>query len=241
MTRAVRDARWRRWLALFTIAAVVAFVALDVVASRLAAEGYSMRRDYVSSLAAVGSSVGLLGQLCLIAYAVAHMVAGAVMLTAWRTKVAGAFLVLAGILFTGTAAFRAHCGDGEAGCGLGEQGSAAGGPAALEAGMHGVMAGLYALVMFAVFGIAAISAIWERGATRVVALLAIPFGWASFTGIGQMDAIGATGAWERLWLGASVGWLVVVAVVALSRRSPARPAGPSPGTPCATPGSPPGP
>src|SRR3546814_11446962 len=69
--------------------------------------------------------------------------------------------------------------------------------------------------MFLTMLIAAISAFFERGPERIAGFLALPFFWASFTGIGMMNKSEAIGAWERLWLGASVGWLVVLAVAAL--------------------------
>src|SRR3546814_16320148 len=69
--------------------------------------------------AADGSSVATLGSLCLAAFALAHLFAGILVLAAWRTKIAGAFLVLAGVLFGLGVLFRADCHHGEAGCGPG--------------------------------------------------------------------------------------------------------------------------
>lgn len=203
-----------RLFAGLTIATVLAFLLLDVTASQFATEGYTMKRDYVSSLAARGSTVGLLGGLCLAFYALSHLLAGVVMLITWRTKVAGSFLVLAAVLFGLVVLFRADCTGGEVGCGLVERG-----PAGLETGMHGVMAGTYALVMFVTMLMAAVSAFWERGATRVAGLIGLPLFWLAFSGIGAMNkSANATGAWERLWLYSSVAWLVAIAVCALVRR-----------------------
>ncbi|NYG57394.1 hypothetical protein BJ980_000317 [Nocardioides daedukensis] len=217
----MRHERTVRLLAASTLAAVVAFLVLDVIASAVAADGYSMKRDYVSSLAADGSSVAALGSLCLAAFALAHLLAGILMLAAWRTKIAGAFLVLAGVLFGLVVLFRADCHHGEAGCGTGQRS----GLISLEAGMHGVVAGTLAAVMFFTMLVAVVSAFFERGPDRVAGFLALPFFWASFTGIGMMNKSEAIGAWERLWLGASVGWLVVLAMAALlAQRRRRRPA-----------------
>lgn len=192
------------------VGAVAAFWLLDLVASLLSSGEYSARIDYVSSLAARGSSVWLLGSLCLAAYTLAHLAAGVAMLGQWRTKVAGLLVLLAGLLFLVVTVARAHCADGEAGCGVGMQADSTD----VATSLHGVFAGIYAFVMIVAMWVAAVSAIWERGPVRWVALAAVPLFLVGFVAMGEWRATEFMGVWERIWLAANGLWVLLIGLVA---------------------------
>lgn len=200
-------------LALVTVACAIAFWVLDGIAVLLAEDGYRVADDYVSSLAARGSSVGLLGVVLLLAFAAAHVTGGVLVLLAWRTKVAGGILLVAGVAVLVVALLRVSCPGGEAGCGLD------GGPARdFTTALHGVVAGVYGILMWVALLAAGIAAIWERGGTRVVAILAWPALVVSWASLLMWQGGVAIGIYERVWLGVSALWLVLVAVPVLRSR-----------------------
>ncbi|WP_067431978.1 DUF998 domain-containing protein [Nocardioides jensenii] len=203
----------RRW-ALACLVGFVLFWAFDGLAVLFAADDYSVRADMVSSLAGRGSSVGWLGQAAIASYVVGHVAASVVLLREWRTKLAGAFMAQGSLMMAGILFFRGHCPAGEAGCGRGAN-------HVVDVGttMHSVCGNVYLWTMLLGLVVAAFSAIWERGANRVAAVLAAP-AWLASTWSASiwLDGGADAGAWERVWLGSHAAWFLVIAVVVLTRR-----------------------
>ncbi|KQY64220.1 MULTISPECIES: DUF998 domain-containing protein [unclassified Nocardioides] len=214
MSRAHSGAPNRPW-ALACLVGCLAFWAFDALAVLLSADDYSARRDLVSSLAGRGSSVGWLGELAIAAYVVGHTSACVLMLRAWRTKVAGAFVGQGAFLMAGILLFRGNCPQGEAGCGRG-----ANHVVDLGTTLHSVFGNLYLWTMLIGLLVASVSAIWEHGVHRLTALLAIPTWLLSTYAASRWLAQGghSDGLWERVWLGSHAAWFVVIAVVVLARR-----------------------
>ncbi|QIX26912.1 DUF998 domain-containing protein [Nocardioides sp. JQ2195] len=200
-----------RRLALVGVASFLCFWACDALAVLLAADDYSVRRDMVSALAGRGSSVGWLGETAIAAFVVGHACAAAVMLTGWRTKLAGAVMGQGAFLMAGLLVFRGHCPEGEAGCGRG-------GNHVVDLGttLHAVFGSTYLWMMLVGLLVPLASAYWERGPTRWVALSSVVAWLASSTAASVFVDNGPTaGIWERLWLGSIAAWLLLVCLVGL--------------------------
>lgn len=163
------------------------------------APGYSVREDYISSLAGRGSEVAVLGVATLLVIALAHLAAAA----AVRGAV-GVPLALAGVAGLVVASFRIACPGGAAGCSLGGNGAV---PDLADL-THG-----WAVVGYEVALVAAMAAVAAQLVrTRPVAA-ALTVGVAVLSAvialrIGAVD--GDRGWWERGWLVVNTGWLVLL-------------------------------
>jgi hypothetical protein len=180
------------------VAGVLLFWAGTLVAGSVAAN-YSLRADYVSSLAGRGSSVGALGVAALLALALAHLVAAA----AVRGRV-GASLALAGIAGLAVAAFRTGCPLGAAGCGWPPNDA----PTDLADSVHGYGVVAYeAAFVVAMVLVAAGAGRWTTSFRVLTAVAAV----ASIVLVLQTGG-DAAGAWQRAWLAVNTAWLVTVAL-----------------------------
>ncbi|KRF11506.1 hypothetical protein ASG90_17415 [Nocardioides sp. Soil797] len=203
-----------RRFALVGVAGFLAFWALDALAVLFAADDYSVRRDMVSSLAGRGSSVGWLGELAIMAYVVGHTCAAAVMVIAWRTKVAGAVMGQGAFLMAGLVVFRGHCPEGEADCGRGSNHVVD-----LGTTMHAVFGSAYLWMMLLGLLVPAVCSFWERGLIRWVSALSVVAWLVSFKAASIFVDNGPTaGIWERVWLGSIGAWLLLVCVAELLHR-----------------------
>jgi hypothetical protein len=171
---------------------------LAVLTAGALAPGYSIRDDYVSSLAGRGSAVAVLGIAALAVLGLAHL-AGA---RAVRASLAVAVpLAVAGVAGLAVAAFRTGCPGGAAGCGFGTNDA----PADLADVVH-----VGAVVAYEVALVAAMAAVvaargrpaWFRALTAVAAV-------ASVVLLLQVGGV-ANGLWQRAWLLVTTGWLVAL-------------------------------
>ena len=184
------------WVA---VGCILAFWIIALVAGALA-EGYSIRADYISSLAGRGSSVAVLGIAALTLLGAAHLAAA----TAVRGIVAVP-LVLAGLAGLTVAGFRTNCPAGAAGCGSAGNDP----PADLAQLTHG-----YAVVAYEIAIVAAMLIVAGGLLTRHrPALAALTVALAVLSVLLALQIGGSdTGWWQRGWLVVNTGWLVALAV-----------------------------
>ena len=198
------------WVA---VGCILTFWIIALAAGALA-EGYSIRADYISSLAGRGSSVAVLGIAALTLLGGAHLAAA----TAVRGIVAVP-LVLAGLAGLTVAGFRTNCPAGAADCG-----SAGNDPPADFAQLtHG-----YAVVTYEIAIVAAMLVVAGGLLTRRrPALAALTVALAVFSVLLALQIGGSnTGWWQRGWLVVNTGWLVALVITtSRSQRSttPVRP------------------
>lgn len=196
----------RPWLRSAAVGCVLLFWICVLLAGALSA-GYSMREDYISSLAGRGSAVALLGIAGLILLGLAHLAAAGAL-----RGIVAVPLVLAGVAGLTVAAFRTNCPAGAAGCG-----AAGNDPTPDFAQLtHGYAVVAYEIAFVAAMIIVAAGLIGRH--RPVAALLTIPLAAISVLlalQIGGPD----TGWWQRGWLLVNTGYLVWLM---LSRADPAR-------------------
>ncbi len=193
---------------------LVFWVGVFVVAA--AADGYGSGRDYVSSLAARGSSVWVGGELALAAMAVAHLAVVVVAARRWRYVALTSVLGPAALAVVAVVAFRAACPGGEAGCDLGPA------PAAddwVEA-VHGAATAAWLLLMVVAMAIVAAGVRGNRPWPRWLAVASIVLALASLGFSGGADGGPHTGLWQRFWLGTLTLWLLAVTAAAVAAPAP---------------------
>ncbi|RZT88895.1 uncharacterized protein DUF998 [Pseudonocardia sediminis] len=181
---------------LLPTAAVALFWVLTLTAGALV-PGYSIRQDYVSSLAGRGSSVALLGIAAITVLGLAHLSA------AWVLRGGlAAPLVLAGLAGLTIAAFRVGCPLGAAGCSftpgnrIGDASSA----------VHGYAVAAYEVALVVAMLVTAVS---RRSADKVfarVSVVAAPVSVVFLLSTGG----DANGLWQRAWLVVNTAWLVAL-------------------------------
>lgn len=175
------------------------------------APGYSVRSDFVSSLAGRGSSVAVLGTAALVALALAHLAAGVAVAGGTRAVAGG--LLLAGAFGLTVAAFRTGCPLGAAGCGFGANDA----PADLADLVHGygVLGYEVAIVvamLLVVAGFGRESLGWR--------LLTVTAAVASVVLLLQTGGVD-NGLWQRAWLAVNTAWLVTLVASPPGSRKPA--------------------
>lgn len=183
----------RRFPAWPVLAGVAAFWLGTLVAGALA-PGYSIRDDYISSLAGRGSPVAVLGIAALIALAAAHLAAA--LASTGPVRVALAVAGLAGLV---VAAFRTGCPGGAAGCGF-----RPGVRPDLADTVHGLAVLGYQLALVLAMLLVAARLLRSRPVAAAGTLLAVAASVSLALQIGGAD----TGWWQRAWLLVNTGWLV---------------------------------
>jgi len=178
-------------------AAGIAVFWLGTLVAGALAPGYSIRDDYISSLAGRGSEVAVLGIATLAVLGLSHLTAAA----ALRGAV-GMPLALAGVSGLVVAAFRTACPGGAAGCGFGSNDAV---PDLAD------LTHVYAVVAYEIAVLAAMVVVAGRvartrpvGAALTIAAAAVSVALA--LQIGGADS----GWWQRGWLVVNTGWLVLV-------------------------------
>jgi len=206
------------------VGAVVAFWVGTLAAGALA-PGYSVRDDYVSSLAGRGSSVAALGIAAIALLGGAHLAAAAAARSSRRSSLPAqasgptsgpgraalpVALALAGVAGLMVAAFRTACPLGAAGCGFGANDA----PPDLADLVHGqaVLGYEAALVLSMLLVVPGRGARWFRLLTALAAA-------ASVVLLLQTGGAG-NGAWQRAWLVVNTAWLVAL-VLTGTRHDPA--------------------
>lgn len=184
------------WVGLFQMASV--------------ADGYVSQRDYVSSLAARGSSVWVGGELLLVLFAIATAATAAASWQRWRSHAVMLLLALSSLAVVAVAAFRAGCPRGEARCDIGTDVP----PGDWVATAHGVAAGSWLLLMIAAMAVVAAGLSGRRPWPRWLAVVSIPLALAALAFSGGADGGPHTGLWQRLWLASASVWLLLVTVAA---------------------------
>lgn len=189
--------------AVLPTAGVALFWALSLTAGAVV-PGYSLRQDFVSSLAARGSSVAVLGITAIAVLGLAHLAA------AWSVRGGPAGpLAAAGLAGLMIAAFRVGCPLDAAGCSF-TPGNRIGD---LQSSVHGYAVTAYEVALVLAMLAVAVS---RRSADKVFALLSVV---AAPVSVVLLLSTGgeANGLWQRAWLVLNTVWLVTVA-----RRRPHR-------------------
>lgn len=188
------------------VAGVVLFWLGALVAGALAS-GYSLRADYISSLAGRGSEVAVLGIAALAVLGLAHLAAAAVLRRS--LPVAGP-LAVAGLAGLTVSAFRTGCPTGAAGCGFGANDA----PAVLADIVH-----VEAVVGYEIALVVAMVAVVLGATGRSAALRALTAVAAVGSPLLLLQVGGAdSGLWQRAWLVVNTGWLLLL-VVRAGRRT----------------------
>jgi len=171
--------------------------------------GYSLTRDYVSTLAARGADYGWLGVLAICAAALA-MIATATLLRA-LSRLAAVLTGLAGIGFLVVAFTRLSCPNGPAGCGLGGRFDVSG----FREITHSAATTLSAVLLVAAMAWSGVE-LHRSGSTRAgVATL----GAATATAVAFLTTGGSSPGWiERIGILVATGWMAVIAVASLLPR-----------------------
>lgn len=158
--------------------------------------GYSIRGDYVSSLAGRGSSVAVFGIVAITALGVAHLGAAAA-----ARGVVAVPLALAGLSGLTIAAFRTACPLGAAGCGTPPNDA----PADLADTVHVLAVVGYEIALVAAMAVVAVRLVRTRPLAAALTVAAAVGSVVLALNIGGPDL----GAWQRAWLIVNTGWLVV--------------------------------
>lgn len=201
-----------------------AFAALVVLAATRT-PGYSHRRDFVSALASDGAAAAGVGMAAITAYALAHATAAFVLRRGGGLRVAPVLLGLCAASGVVTALARITCPAGAAGCGTDGRPV----PDGLSDRVHGAAVASYAvlvvLAMLAVVPAAASSLRARRGpgarpagrARGAAALLALASPVLAVASTASVLRLGGadTGAWQRAWLAANAGWLLLAVATCL--------------------------
>jgi hypothetical protein len=204
----------QRIAALVAVGCVFAFWICTLVAGALV-EGYSIRADYISSLAGRGSSVAVIGIVALTLLGSAHLAAA----VAVRGIVAVP-LVLAGLAGLTVAGFRTNCPAGAAGCGSAGNDP----PADLAQLTHGNAVVTYEIAIVVAMLIVA-GGLFAR---HRPALAALTVAIAALSVLLALQIGGSdTGWWQRGWLLVNTGWLVALVLTTTrpSRSTPPVPPG----------------
>lgn len=196
--------RTARPLAIVSVACVLLFWICALLAGALTT-GYSLRDDYISSLAGRGSAVAVLGIIALTLLGAAHLAAAA----AVRGPV-GIALGVAGLAGLTVAAFRTNCPAGAAGCGWKGNDPPADG-AQLT---HGYAVVVYEIAIVAAMLIVATQLSKTRPPIAVASVAIAVISVLLALQIGGPD----TGWWQRGWLLLNTGWLVGFVLTATSRK-----------------------
>jgi hypothetical protein len=188
------------------VGCILAFWSCALVAGALA-DGYSIRADYLSSLAGRGSSVAVIGIVALALLGTAHLAA------AFATRgIVAVPLVLAGVAGLTVAGFRTGCPAGAAGCGSAGNDP----PADLAQLTHGYAVVTYEIAIVAAMVIVAGGLL----ARHRPALAAVNIAIAAISVLLALQIGGPdTGWWQRGWLVVNTGWLAAFVLTA-SRTSP---------------------
>ena len=179
------------------------------------ADDYVSHRDYVSSLAARGSSVWVGGELVLVLFAIASAVTAVAAWQFWRAHLLTVLLVLASFAVVAVVAFRARCPNGEARCDIGTDVP----PGDWVATAHGVSAGIWLLLMIVAMVVVATGLRGRRPWPRWLAVMSIPLAVAALAFSGGANGGPHTGLWQRLWLASASVWLLLVTVAATTPRT----------------------
>lgn len=197
------------WVPWVVYAGILGFLGLDQAATAWAADGYDWRRDYVSSLAARGSSVSPVGSAAMLCLGLAHLAAGRILRERWRARLSGGVLSTAGLFLTLASTVRAGCPEGEAGCGITTE--------LLDdriGALHGGFAGIYLVLMIVAMLAAGFAAARRTGRDRLVLLASIPLAGLAWYALGRFGAGPDFGLWERVWLLVNSTWLVLLSSTA---------------------------
>lgn len=187
------------------VAGVVLFWLATLLAAALA-PGYSIRADYVSSLAGRGSEVATLGVASLAVLGTAHLVAA--LAVRHGARAVAALLALAGLAGLTVAAFRISCPGGAAGCGFDP-----GVTTDLADRVHASAVLGYEVALLAAMLVTAGQRMRSHPPVAVATLLAAAASVALGLRIGGPD----NGWWQRGWLVVNTGWLVWLVLAARSR------------------------
>lgn len=201
-----RHAWWVPWV---VYAGVLGFLALDQLATGLAVDGYDWQVDYVSSLAARGSTVWPVGAAAMLSLGLAHLAAGRLLRDRWRAGFAAGTLSTAGLFLTLASTVRVGCPQGEAGCGIAYD--------LLDdriSALHGGFAGIYLVLMLVAMVAAGFASYKKTGRARLVLLASIPIAGLAWYALGRFGAGPDFGLWERIWLTVNGAWLVLVSALA---------------------------
>lgn len=191
-----------------------------------AADEYVSQRDYVSSLAARGSSVWVGGELVLVLFAIASAATAVAGWQVWRSRALTVLLGLASLAVVAVVTFRARCPSGEARCDIGTDVP----PGDWVATAHGVAAGGWLLLMVAAMAVVAAGLRGRRPWPRWLAAVSIPLAVAALAFSGGANGGPHTGLWQRLWLAAASVWLLLVTVAATTHRTTSEPTAGEPAT-----------
>jgi glutamate/tyrosine decarboxylase-like PLP-dependent enzyme/hypothetical membrane protein len=207
--------------ALGVLGFVVGFWVLDLLGARVN-PGYSLTRDYVSSLAAVGARLPWIGIAAIVSAGLAHLCAATVVRQLFpdaeaAARVSVVALRVAGVATVVVALSPITCLGGAAGCHL-----AGSDPTRSWTDvLHGRALVLYevALVVAAV----AVALTARRHGRRALAAASAVLAVGSPVLALSIDSA-SPGVGERLWILAGHSWLVLLAFVRLRQVSPAVPA-----------------
>ncbi len=193
----------------------VALFWVGLVVGGLLAPDYSPREDYISALAARGSSVAAIGIAAIAALGLAHVAAGVAAQAAWRAHALALFLVLAGVAGVVVASARMSCASGAAGCGI-----------TITSGKdwiattHG-----WAIAFYEVFGVLATAVVAlglvgnRRGRLpRWLRVTSAVLGVASLLLVSRLGEP-HTGLWQRLWVTVNSSGLVLITLFVMSTAS----------------------
>lgn len=192
------------------VAGIAAFWLGTLVAGALA-PGYSVREDYISSLAGRGSEVAWIGITTLAVLGTTHLVAATVEAQrgggprdAAESRVVAVPLALAGLAGLTVAAFRTGCPGGAAGCGVTPDGATPD----LADTVHGLAVVGYEIALLTAMVAVAVRLARSRPTMAALTVLA---GVASVLLALQIGGE-ASGLWQRGWLVVNTGWLVWLAL-----------------------------
>ena len=184
-----------------------------------AADEYVSHRDFVSSLAARGSSVWVGGELVLVLFAIASAATTVAAWQVWRSRALTVPLGLASLSVVAVVGFRARCPSGEARCDIGTDVQ----PGDWVASAHGVAAGGWLLLMVVAMVVVSAGLRGRRPWPRWLAVVSIPLAVAALAFSGGADGGPHTGLWQRLWLASASVWLLLVTVAATTPRTTSEP------------------
>lgn len=183
-----------------TATAGVGLFWIGTLVAGAAAPGYSVRDDYISSLAGRGSEVAAIGIVTLAVLGLSHLAAA----VALRGAV-GVPLAIAGTAGLVLAAFRSGCPLGAAGCGFGGNDA----PADLADVVHVGAVVAYEGFLVIAMVVVAIQLGRSRSAVAALTVVAAALSVVLFLQIGGADS----GWWQRAWLLVNTGWLVLAVTV----------------------------
>lgn len=160
--------------------------------------GYSIRQDYVSSLAGRGSSVAVLGIAAIALLGLAHLGA------AWVLRGGLAVpLALAGLAGLTIAAFRVGCPLDAAGCSF-TPGNRIGDA---QSSVHGLAVAAYEAALVVAMLVVAVSRRSADKSFALVSVVAVPVSVVLLLSTGGE----ANGLWQRAWLVVNTAWLIALA------------------------------